>query len=461
MKERVLKTIREYKLIEKNDNILVGVSGGPDSMCLLHVLVEIQDAIPFNIFVAHVNHGVRGKDADEDEEFVRLTCEKMNIPFYSEKVDMNGYARKHKMSSEEAGRKLRYDFFNEVLFEIGGGKIAVAHNKNDQAETLIMRIIRGTGIDGLKGMKFLNGNIIRPLLNVTRKEIEEYISKNNIEVRIDKTNLEPKYLRNRIRLEIIPYIEREYNPNFLDGLSRLSRTANLDCNFLDKYSSNIYKKIVKTESKNSIILNRNDFLKEHKSIKQRIIKLCLMKVADDINGITEKNISDTMVLFDKGDTGKSIDLSNGLIAKTSYGEIIIQKRENKEFRSFSYKMRENGVNYVPECKCYFEMKVAPIEKVKLNFKNMYIKSFDYDKIYGELIIRNRISGDKFKPYGMNGTKKLKDYFIDEKIPKNLRESIPIIADEKNILWIVGYRTNEEYKITSNTKKVLVIKCIKK
>ncbi|MFS8542049.1 MAG: tRNA lysidine(34) synthetase TilS, partial [Tissierellales bacterium] len=188
MKEKVLDVIRKYNLIEDKDNILIGLSGGPDSMALLFVLLEIKEYIDFNIFIAHVNHGVRGKEALEDEKFVEELANRLNLPYFSKTVNMDEYAKIKKMSSEEAGRELRYEFFREVLSKIGGGKIAVAHNKNDQAETLLMRILRGTGLEGLKGMEYKKGDIIRPLLGIERKEIENFLKERNIEYRIDRTN---------------------------------------------------------------------------------------------------------------------------------------------------------------------------------------------------------------------------------------------------------------------------------
>ena len=167
VEDKILNTIKKHNLIENGDNVLVGVSGGPDSMALLYALLSIQTEISFSLYIAHVNHGVRGREADEDEKFVEKISGKLGIPFYSKKIDMEGYAREHKLSSEDAGRRLRYKFFREVLLSINGGKIAVAHNKNDQAETLIMRFFRGTGLDGLKGMEYRNGDIIRPLLDLS------------------------------------------------------------------------------------------------------------------------------------------------------------------------------------------------------------------------------------------------------------------------------------------------------
>lgn len=457
VEDKVLNTIKKHNLIENGDNILIGVSGGPDSMALLYVLLSIQTEISFSLHIAHVNHGVRGIEADEDEKFVEGISKKLGISFYSKKIDMEGYARENKLSSEDAGRKLRYDFFREVLSSINGGKIAVAHNKNDQAETLIMRFFRGTGLDGLKGMEYKNGDIIRPLLDVSRDEIEKYILEKNIDTRLDKTNLENIYNRNKIRLELIPYIVDNFNPNIIDTLWRTSRTMSNDSDFLENFSKERYRELVKSQDKNSIILYRQRFYDEHIAIKQRIIRHSIYNLLGTLEGISEIHVRNVLELFERGDTGKSIDLPNSLEVKTSYDDLIFQKKNLDGNKNYKYSLKLGQSTYVKEWNCIFEMEVFPIEKIQLNFKDRFIKYFDYDKIKGEIYIRNRRLGDTIQPFGMNGNKKLKDLFIDKKVPIDEREKIPIIVDESDIIWVVGVRTSEKYKITSYTKNVLVIK----
>ncbi|MBW4828004.1 MAG: tRNA lysidine(34) synthetase TilS [Clostridiaceae bacterium] len=461
LKEQMLSTIERHSLINKGDNILIGLSGGPDSMALLYGLLEIQNQKSFSIYIAHVNHGVRGEEANKDEKFVEGLSKKLNLPYYSIRIDMEGYAKKHKMSSEEAGRKLRYDFFRDTLSNIGGGKIAVAHNKNDQAETLIMRMLRGTGIDGLKGMEYKTEDIIRPLLDISRTEIEEYIEINNIETRLDKTNLVPIYNRNKIRLEVIPYIKENFNPNIIDTLWRTSKIMSYDSSFLNEYTSKIYRNLMKSKKKNSIILHRKKFSKEHTAIKQRIVRQAIYDLTNNLQGITSKHILDIVELFDRGDTGKSIDLINNIVAETSYDDLIIKMGNKEDNVAFNYDISFEKTIYIKETNCFIEARVVPREKVEINFKDRFIKYFDYDKIEDGLHLRNRKAGDKFVPLGMNGMKKLKDLFIDEKIPLNQRDTIPILTDGKNIIWVVGFRVSEDYKITTSTKNVLVIKYYKK
>lgn len=457
MEDKILNTIKKHNLIENGDNVLVGVSGGPDSMALLYALLSIQTEIPFSLYIAHVNHGVRGREADEDEKFVEKISGKLGIPFYSKKIDMEGYAREHKLSSEDAGRRLRYKFFREVLLSINGGKIAVAHNKNDQAETLIMRFFRGTGLDGLKGMEYRNGDIIRPLLDISRNEIEDYILEKNINTRLDRTNLESIYNRNKIRLELIPYIVDNFNPNIVDTLWRTSRTMSNDSEFLEEFSKERYRQLVKVEDKNSIILCRQKFSREHIAIKQRIIRHSIYNLTGTLDGISEIHVRNVLELFERGDTGKSVDLPNRLEVKTSYDDLIFRIKNLNGNKNYKYSLKRGQATYVKEWNSIFKMEVYPIEKIQLNFKDRFIKYFDYDKIKGEIYIRNRRLGDTIQPFGMSGNKKLKDLFIDKKIPIDEREKIPILVDKNDIIWVVGLRTSEKYKITSYTKNVLVIK----
>lgn len=457
MKREVLATIREYNLINKNENIVIGVSGGPDSMALLYVLLDIKDKLDFNIHIAHINHGVRGDAATRDQLFVGKIAMGLGLPYYTKNVNMIEYGKEKGISAEEAGRELRYGFFREILESCGGGKIAVAHNMNDQAETLIMRFVRGTGIDGLKGMEFIVGDIIRPILSISRKEIEAYIEDNKIETVLDKTNLMPIYTRNKVRLELIPYLEENFNPNIINTLWRTSRISATDSNFLEKYSKERYNKIVKSEDKNSIILDGMKFAKEDKSIQQRIIRNAILKINKSLQGISEVQISSVLNLFLADETGKECHLSNDIVAKTSYEDFIIERNKTEEEKDYLYDIESKGITNLENLGYSFDIKVIQREELKTIDKSKNVKYFDFDMVKGKLRVRNRKNGDKIMPFGMKGTKKIKDYFIDEKISKELRNKIPLIVDDQNILWVVGYRTNEMYKITTDTKMVLVIK----
>lgn len=458
LEERVWETVCKYKLIEEGDNIILGLSGGPDSMALLYILMSIRKKIEFNIVLAHVNHGVRGEDALKDEMFVKRVSESLNLQYYSKRGDMIGLAKEKNISQEEAGRELRYGFFRDVIKKLGKGKIAVAHNRKDQAETLIMRIIRGTGIDGLKGMDFKTEDIIRPILDINRWEIEKYIEDSSIETVLDKTNLETIYTRNKIRIELIPYIEDNFNPNIVDSLFRLSENARVDSEFLEKYTSDRYEKLSKRSKNDTIYFKYDLFKDEVESIKKRMIRKAIGDLKGNLQGIEEVHIASVIDLFTRRETGKMINLPDGILANVSYNDLIIKKISDKTktvgVQKICKAKLELGENIFGENE--FRINVEIFDKKDIDYKEISRnrKYFDYNKIVGDLFIRGRESGDSFIPYGMKGSKKLKDYFIDEKIPRDIRENIPLIVDEKNIVWVIGYRTSESYKVESNTKIVL-------
>lgn len=460
MKERVKHTISKYELIEKGDKIVVGVSGGHDSMTLLYVLKSLRKEMEFTIYAVHINHGIRGIEADGDEQYVRDICKKLNIPFYSHKANMDEYAKKHKLTSEEAGRHIRYSFFRKVIKEIDGNKIAVAHNKNDQAETLLMRFMRGTGVDGLRGMEYKNGNIIRPLLDLSRDDIEKYCDDNNIVPRIDKTNFETIYGRNKVRLELIPYIQKEFNSAIIDTLFRTSNIMKDDSDFLMEYTQKTYKELLQSESKSSISLNIERFDCLHKSIKTRVIRLAVEKLCGNLKGLEKKHINYITNLIESKKTGKKINLVNNIVVEISYDKLILEINEKKNDIGYNYILNMDGITYIEEINSSIKSTVQSSDDINIEYNNRFKKYFDYDKIENEIYIRNRRNGDRFTPIGMNGSKKLKDFFIDEKIPRDKRETNPLIIDGDNILWVVGLRVSEKYKVNTNTKNILTLEYIK-
>ncbi|HZK00032.1 MAG TPA: tRNA lysidine(34) synthetase TilS [Tissierellaceae bacterium] len=458
MQDKILNNILENNLICNQDNIVLGVSGGPDSMALLYALLDIRRNIDFNIIVAHVNHGVRGDEALRDQAFVEQKANELGLKYYTRDVDMIAYGKNHKISAEEAGRKLRYEFFRDILRAHNGGKIALAHNMNDQAETLLMRIIRGTGIDGLKGMDFANDDIIRPLLNISRQEIEEYIEDNKIETVLDKTNLMPIYTRNKVRLELIPYLEDKFNPNLIKTLWRLSQTAKNDSDFLESYTVDRYLDSLIYGDNDRIVLSLNKFRQLDKSIQNRLVIYVIREIVKVFQGFSEEHISSVVSLFNLGLTGKTVELPKNLVARVDYEYLIIEKRFKNAIKSFVYELRI-GYNQFDDFEFALDIKIMNIDDIEKKDKLPNIKYFDYDRIKGTLYIRNRRDGDRFIPLGMRGSKKLKDFFIDSKISRQERDKTPLILDEDNIIWVVDYRISELYKMTKNTRRVLSIEYI--
>ena len=297
MEEKVLKTIKKYNLIENGDKIVLAVSGGPDSISMLSILnnIRVKKIIDFEITVAHINHMIR-KEAKEDEEYVKNYCMKNNIDFYSKSIDVIKLANNNKIGTEEMGRIVRYEFFDEVLEKTNSNKIAIAHNKNDKAETIIMNILRGSGITGLKGIDVKNGKYIRPLIECERVEIENYCKKEELNPRIDKTNFENTYTRNKIRNIVIPYIKEEFNPNIIETLNRLSEVVVDEESYIETQISKIYKELVDLESEKEIILDLKKFNIQEKVIKSRIIIYTITRLFGTSKGIGKVHIEDIISL---------------------------------------------------------------------------------------------------------------------------------------------------------------------
>ncbi|MGO5064502.1 tRNA lysidine(34) synthetase TilS [Clostridium sporogenes] len=456
MKDVVINTIKKYNMIEANDRVIVGVSGGPDSMCLLHMLCLLKDELKIkNIYVAHINHGIRGAESDADEKYVENFCCMNNLDFFSKTIDMNKIAKEKGISSESAGREARYDFFDYLKRKLDAQKIATAHNANDQAETVLMRIMRGTGLQGVEGINPIrDGVYIRPLINVLREDIENYCERYKLNPRIDKTNSQNIYTRNKIRLELIPYIKDNFNKDIVNTLCRFSNIVSKDNVYLEEVSKFKFEKYC-TKKSQKVIIDKRAFL-EHESISTRILRKAILYINKNLYNLEMKNIYDILELS-LNTTGKVVNLPSNIKAENVYGDIHLYKENNY-------------INKVNNTECELKIGFNKIEDLNINIKlydikdhdhninsSKYVQYFDCDKISNEKIyLRNRKNGDKFTPLGMKGNKKLKDFFIDLKIPREERDKLKLVCFGREIAWIIGYRTSNNFKIDKNTKNVLEI-----
>ena len=318
LEEKVRKTIREYNLIEKNDSIVVGVSGGPDSMTLLSILLKLKEEFNLKIYVAHVNHMLR-ENAIKDEEYVKKFCEKNNIEMFIKKANISEIAKKEKIGLEEAGRNIRYNFFEEVLKNTKSNKIAIAHNLNDKAETIIMNTLRGSGVSGLKGIEAKRKKYIRPLIEIERYEIEKYCIENEINPRHDESNDDNTYTRNKIRNIIIPYIRNEFNPNIIKTLNRLSEIIKEEDEYVQSETEKIFKEILLTDEKNKIEFDPRKFNDQEKVIQKNLILLAIKKVKGSTQGIEKVNIDDIIKLCNN-------NIGNKLIRPVKQLEIGIKNK---------------------------------------------------------------------------------------------------------------------------------------
>ena len=327
---KVQKTIKTNNLIENNDKIVLAVSGGPDSLCMLDLLNKFKNSkkINFEIIVAHVNHMIR-EEADSDEEFVKQFCQEREIEFIPKKVDIKKIAQEKKIGLEEAGREERYKFFNEILTKKRFNKIAIAHNKNDVAETMFMNLFRGTGISGLKGIEAKSGKYIRPLIEINRSEIEKYCTENELKPRIDKTNFENEYTRNKIRNLVIPYIQKEFNPNIIETMFRLSKLVQDEEDFMKKETEKIYTEIKvyeDLESKKQINLDLKKFNSQAKVIKSKILLYTITRLMGNSKGIEKVHIEDILKLCDRNIGNKFLTPNKNLKILIKNGQINFESK---------------------------------------------------------------------------------------------------------------------------------------
>ena len=441
MIKQVEKTMLMHSMMPVK-SVLVGLSGGADSAALLHILKKLSEKHGFKVYAAHVNHGLRGSAADSDEQFSREIAKRLGIEFYSLCADVKSEAERLKISEELAGRKTRYDFFARLMTEHDIDFTATAHHRNDNAETIIMNFIRGSGIKGLCGIPYKRGRIIRPLLDVSRQEIEEYCEKNSIAFVTDETNLETVYTRNKIRHILIPEITERFNPAFTDTITKNAAILAVEEDFIESETGAVYNRIVKDNS-----VDTGDLCQQHRAVSLRIIRKMIAGTCgnEDIPASVTEAV---LELARKNRTGSSYDIARGVYARIEYGKLIIS--ENRpQCREFCYKIVPGEKKYIPELGYYVLAEYCDEYKKD---KREYFSVPEGCKI----AIRNRRSGDKFAPWGMTGTKKLKDFMIDSKIPKDERCRIGILTIDDEIAWVIGHRRSRKFKFSGTGIKISIL-----
>lgn len=472
--EKVLDYIRRNRMINTGEKIVVGVSGGPDSVCLLFLLNKYRKLLGITLQVVHMEHGIRGKDSLKDAAFVENLCEKWEIPCRTFHRAVPKIAKEWKCSAEEAGRKVRYEAFEEVRKEIGAGRIAVAHNQDDQAETVLFHLVRGSGLTGLCGMRPVRGRIIRPLLCLTREEIEDILKSENIPWRIDATNHEADYARNRIRLYILPLLREELNQKAKEHMAGAAQRLAVVEDYLNAQAA------VKRESlchwkDGMLYLDRKGFSEEEEALKDYILRGCIGEVMEDgsLKDFSAVHVEDLKGLAER-QSGRRLNLPGGLLVWTE-GKYLVFKRSQRGASTFGRELKAHG--YDSPCGQDSENIFLPVslewpKEVRYGkyrifseiflYKNeiipekMYTKWFDYDTIKNTLQIRHRMSGDYLTINGNGSRKSLKRYLIDEKIPAREREELCLLADGSHIVWVVGRRISEAYKVTEKTTRVLKV-----
>ncbi len=446
-------TILNNDMIKKGDKILVALSGGADSVTLLDALLKLKDELSISVGAAHLNHMIRGSEADRDESYCAELCTTLSVPFYAERVNVPEIAERDGISEELAGRNARYDFLKRICKLKGYNLIATAHNKNDKAETVLMRIIRGTGIDGLCGIKYTREDgVIRPILDVDREYIEKYCDENGLKYCTDSTNSENGYTRNKIRNTLIPVLKEEFNPNIIETLCNLADNSEEDADFINGYAERLYKRINSPMPKRKpVVLDIESLNMVQESIKSRLIRIASKEVMGEEYKLSKVHMESIKSLLDK-ETGASFPAPKGLVVSVKYGWLeFTTEKDDALTEAFCYEIDFND----KQTAFTHNVKLQVVEgRVKAEENQMLV---DYDKLNDKMLsIRNRKIGDRFVLYKDGKAKKLKDIFIDMKIPRSERGSIPLLCTDKEVIAIIGHRVAENYKVSENTKKVLVI-----
>lgn len=471
LEEKVLHTIKKFDMLSSNDRVLIGISGGPDSVTLLNILLSLKKRYNLSFFIAHLDHMLRGKESDEDVNFVKNLAQELGLPCKVKSCNLTKIARKEHSTLEEAAREYRYKFYSETAKKFKANKIALGHNADDQIETVLMRFLRGSGLEGLVGIPPIRGKIIRPLIECSKEEIEEYCKENKIEYRVDSSNEEVIYFRNKIRLELLPLLAKDYNKNIKDITLRLRNIVSEVSVYLNHETELLFKEVTRRKSPEMVIIDLKKFTSLPLALKRRIIRKSIEVVKGNLYSISFAHNNEILKLTEHQLGEKEIYLPDNLMTKKIYNKIIIYKKRISKDQTgeiptpWKYDILIPGKTEIKSLGIKVEIKILDSADIKSSLylnrkksKGEFLEFIDYNKVKLPLKLRNRRSGDRFYPLKMKGLKKVKDFFIDNKIPKGCRDLIPILVDsEDQIIWIMGMRLDDRVKINSDTKKMLCVK----
>jgi tRNA(Ile)-lysidine synthase len=459
LEQRVLGFIREHQLISEGE-LVVAVSGGADSVCLLHILFKLQNELKLKLHIAHLNHQLRGADSDADANYVNELARKLGIPATIEKRNVKGYQKQKRLSLEEAAREVRYRFLAEVAKSIGARGAAVGHTRDDHIETILMHLIRGSGTRGLRGLQpatlWRSGDesliIIRPLLEISHQETEDYCRQHKLMPRLDASNLSLSPLRNRIRQQLLPLLE-SYNPAIAEALLRTGRIAGDDIDFLDEQIARLWDRVVRQEGKN-IILDKAAFEPLPPTLRRYLLRASVERLLGSAKDIEMRHIEEMMSLATRP-AGKRLNLPGGLTFSVEYDRYLL----TPDLSTLSplpplkgeFKLSIPGETRLPG----WRVEAAVVKRAEMSDKEDNFTAYlDLAKSGERLAVRARKRGDRFQPLGLSQSKKLGEFMIDAKIPQAWRGRVPIVCSGKEIVWVVGWRIDERAKVKRDTKQVL-------
>ncbi len=459
----MLRFIQEHHLVSGGEKLLVAVSGGPDSVCLLNILVKLQRELTIKLYIAHLNHQLRGAESEADAGYVSDLAHQLGIPAIIDKRDVKGYQAQQRLSLEEAAREVRYSFLTQVARSIGANQVAVGHTIDDHIETILMHLIRGTGTRGLRGLQpitvWQSGSnsltIVRPLLTVSHQETEDYCHHHQLMPRLDASNLSLSPLRNRIRHQLLPLLE-SYNPRVAEALLRTGRIASDDIDFLDKEIVRLWDEIAQ-EQEGAIFLDKERFDQLPSALQRYLLRASAEKLLGSAKDIETRHIEAMMSALNKP-AGKKLNLPGGIIFSIEYNKYLIS-RDPAALSPFpilrdEFQLKIPGETLLPSWR--IEATIVSKEQMSEEDKD-FTAYFDLDKTGDKLLVRSRQPGDRFQPLGMSQPKKVNEFMIDAKIPNAWRQQIPLVCSPQHILWVVGWRIDDRVKVTDTTKQILCLK----
>ena len=476
--QRMHQLILQHAMIEKGETVLVAVSGGADSLALLYGLHALRLKLDCQFHVVHLNHCLRS-DANTDADFVRQHASLLELPCTIQRTEVPRLVKQWKLSVEAAGRRARYQFYETVCREVGATKVALGHHQDDTAETVLMNLIRGSGAAGLKGIAPVRDlKIIRPLIGFTREHIEAFLTSIGVKPLHDSTNTDRRYLRNRIRHELIPLLENDYNPNIRARLSRTADVLSAESEYLNTITQTALeacriRNTVEAGVLNSIILDRTKFRGYHIALQRRILRQSVFEMLGEMSDLYFVH-AEAMLNLIEGDAPNAVFvLPNGLRFRRVYQQLIFEGCTNSgspppvRTQSFSYPITVPGKTFVKALKAEITAEIGTISSYEtLVIPNGKFEAiFDHEKLTDvfadtlPLTVRNREQGDRFQPYGMHGRKKIKDFLIDVKVPRDTRDSIPLLVCGNEVLWLIGYTTSEPFKIKPSTRQYLYLRYV--
>ncbi len=455
MKNKVLETIRRHGMLTPGETVYVAVSGGQDSVCLLDFMMQIKDEFRLTLGIIHVNHLLRADESDKDAAFVENLARKYHIPYHVKAVDVRALAQEQKLSLEDAARKCRYQAFISFAKEKHIRKFAVAHTKDDQAETVLMRILRGTGLKGFRSIhptvSFDAVTFIRPFIEIFRSEVEHYAASHKIRYRIDLTNKSIRYFRNKVRHELLPLLAEEYNPQIKMSLARMSETVYQDYQYLIEKADEEYKRVLKKEKEDVIILDKEVFAGLHVAMQYRV----LLKAVTAMYPRFVFEFSQWERYKEALDMKRkySVPIGQGLIPEIAGRELFVKRQ--KQITPYEYHVHGDQEVLVKEAEIsltFTAVDEPTVSKSRAQGKEV----IDLEKIAFPLIVRNRTQGDRMRPLGMRFEKKLKDILIDKKMPHYLRDEVPLVVSKGKIVWCWGVGIADPFRISPQTKRGLEI-----